>query len=132
MSVESLNHYHQKMFKRYVIGALWIFGFYLLGCGLSFVTGGAIPGSVVGMVLLFTALMLGWVKPQWVDLFSRGLIRYMVLFFLPPAIAIIGAWDRVKDHITPVVATVLISTIVVIVVVSLVEQRSERIFKKDK
>ena len=37
-------------------GIVWILFFYLLGCVVSALTGNFIPGSVVGMLLLFGAL----------------------------------------------------------------------------
>lgn len=107
---------------RFVIQVFWILYFYFLGVGVSFLIGGLIPGSVIGMVLLFGALCLGWIKPAHVDGVSRLLVRYMVLFFIPPAIGIMAAWDKVSGDIWAILVAMTVSTALVIGVVALAQQ----------
>ena len=44
-------------------GLFLILLFYLLGCLVSALLDNFIPGSVIGMILLFGALSLKWVRP---------------------------------------------------------------------
>lgn len=45
-------------------GVFIILFFYALGEGVAWLVQGFIPGSVIGMLLLFTALCLKLVKPE--------------------------------------------------------------------
>lgn len=118
------------MIKLYAIQIFWILYFYLLGIGVSFLVGGFIPGSVIGMLLLFGALSLGWVKPHRVSGVANLLIRYMVLFFVPPAIGIMAAWSKVEGQIWAVLTAMVVSTIAVIAAVALSQQFLEKRLKR--
>lgn len=102
----------------------------MLGIGVSFLTGDFLPGSVIGMLLLFGALCLGWVKPKQVEGSAKLLISNMVLFFLPPAVGIITAWDKISDHVIPIIVTMMVSTVAVIITVGLLQQYLMRKLKK--
>ena len=84
-------------------GIVWILFFYLLGCVVAALTGNFIPGSVVGMLLLFGALSLGWIRPWRMKRAAGFLLDNMMLFFIP----------------------VGVSTVLVIIVVGIVEQKLE-------
>lgn len=111
---------------KYIIQCFWILFFYLLGVGISFLMGGFIPGSVVGMVLLFAALALGWIKPRQVENVAQFLIRYMVLFFLPAAVGVMTAWEMISQNAAAIATATLISTVAIIAVVGVVQQKMER------
>ena len=119
-----------KKILQYTIQALWILYFYLLGIGISFLIGGFLPGSVIGMLLLFGALCLGWIKPKHVEGSAKLLIGNMVLFFLPPAVGIITAWDKISDHLVPIIIAMMVSTVAVIIAVGLLQQTLMRKLKK--
>lgn len=108
--------------KQYAIQAFWVLFFYFLGMGVSFLTGGFLPGSVTGMVLLFGALELKWLKAEKVRDVSNLLMRYMVLFFVPPAIGIMAAWSRVQSQLWAILTAMVVSTIMVIGVVAITQQ----------
>ena len=55
--------------------------FYVLGEMMSLLIGKLIPGSVCGMILLFIALTLKWIRPHDVDKAASALTRNMALFF---------------------------------------------------
>ena len=48
-------------------GFCYIMLFYVLGEMMSLLIGKLIPGSVCGMILLFIALTLKWIRPHDVD-----------------------------------------------------------------
>ena len=64
-------------------GFCYIMLFYVLGEMVSLLIGRLIPGSVCGMILLFLALTLKWVRPRDVDKAASALTRNMALFFVP-------------------------------------------------
>ncbi|OIK08414.1 CidA/LrgA family holin-like protein [Bacillus sp. MUM 13] len=48
-----------------------------------------IPGSIVGLLLLFLFLQYKWFKIEWIELGASLLITDMMLFFIPSAAGII-------------------------------------------
>lgn len=52
-----------------------------------------IPGSVVGMVILFSLLCLGIVKPSQIREVSDFLLKHMAFFFIPIAVGLMNYWD---------------------------------------
>lgn len=42
-----------------------------------------IPGSLIGMVLLFICLQLGWIRLHWVEAGAALVFSQMILFFVP-------------------------------------------------
>lgn len=74
---------------------LWIFLFSLLGEILSGVmsTIVAIPGSVIGMVLLFLALHFNVLKMEQVDEVGTWLTDNMAIFFVPAGVGLMTNFD---------------------------------------
>ncbi len=103
--------------------AFTILLFYLLGEGLSSITGNFIPGSVLGMLLLFGALALKIVKPGSVDTVAKALIANMVIFFLPPAVGMMTSLDLIARNIFGIILASTLSTMIVIAVVGLIQQK---------
>ena len=72
-----LNEYYSCL-----IGGIGLPGF---GRGNRLILGLKLPGSIVGMVLLFAALQAGWVKLSWVGELADILMANLTLFLVPPA-----------------------------------------------
>lgn len=96
--------------------------FYLLGAIVSKLINGIIPASVIGMILLFLALMIKWVKPEKVKPTADFLLSNLLLFFVPVACGVIGSYILFKDYIWAILVSSIISTIIVIVVVGGIAQ----------
>ena len=60
-------------------GIFLILLFYLLGCFVAALIGNFVPGSVIGMILLFCALSLKWVRPGHVKKVSMFLLDNTLL-----------------------------------------------------
>ena len=101
-------------------GLFLILLFYLLGCLVSALLDNFIPGSVIGMILLFGALSLKWVRPGHVKKVSTFLIDHMMLFFIP-----VGVGLMLSRYMTAIIVASLVSTVLVIAAVGLVEQKLE-------
>ncbi|MDN4072548.1 CidA/LrgA family protein [Fictibacillus terranigra] len=69
------------------IGILYLF--HMLGVWISESLHLFIPGSVVGMILLFIALSTGKFKSKWVSSGSTFMLAYLPLFFIPVTAGII-------------------------------------------
>ncbi|WP_307794893.1 CidA/LrgA family protein [Alkalihalobacillus sp. BA299] len=62
---------------------LCISGFLLLGYGIVFIFQVPLPGSVVGMILLFVSLLAGIVKIEWIEQISSFQMRHLTMLFIP-------------------------------------------------
>jgi holin-like protein len=98
----------------------------LLGNGLSSVINGIIPGSVIGMVLLFLALLLKIVKPETIRKPAGYLINHMSLFFIPAGVGLMNAWDMISSNWAAIIVSSSVSTVLVLAVVGLVQQKLEK------
>lgn len=106
-------------------GLFLILLFYLLGCLISALTGNFVPGSVIGMILLFCALSLKWVRPGHVKRVSAFLLDNMMLFFVPVGVGLISSYTLLSRYMLAIIVASLVSTVLVIAVVGLVEQKLE-------
>lgn len=97
-------------------GLFWILFFWLIGNGLSLLTGGYVSGNIIGMILLFAALCLGWVKAETVRPVARFLLGAMALFFVPYGVGLMDSWQVIVDNLWAIVISALVSTVVVLVV----------------
>ena len=79
-------------------GLFLILLFYLLGCLVSALLDNFIPGSVIGMILLFGALSLKWVRPGHVKKVSTFLIDHMMLFFIPVGVGLITSYTLLSRY----------------------------------
>lgn len=77
-----------------------------------------IPGSIIGMLLLFLLLSLQILPAQWVKPGCHIFIRYMALLFVPIGVGVMQYFDLLRTQFGPIVVSCTISTIIVLVVVS--------------
>ena len=107
-------------------GIFIVLFFFALGEGVGWLVNGFIPGSVIGMILLFAALCLKVVKPEQVKPVAKFLCDHMALFFVPAGVGIVNALDILSRYWLAVLLACGISTIIVIVVVASVQQWFEK------
>ncbi len=77
-----------------------------------------IPGSIIGMLILFVLLSLQILPAKWVKPSCHLLIRYMALLFVPIGVGVMQYYEVLKAQFGPVVVSCFISTLVVLIVVS--------------
>ena len=106
-------------------GIFLILLFYLLGCFVAALIGNFVPGSVIGMILLFCALSLKWVRPGHVKKVSMFQLDNMMLFFIPVGVGLITSYTLLSRYMLAIIVASLVSTVLVIAVVGLVEQKLE-------
>ncbi len=77
----------------------WIFLFSLIGELVSKTIASvvAIPGSVIGMVLLFIALHFKWLKMEKVDEVGTWLTDNMAIFFVPAGVGLMTNFDVLAE-----------------------------------
>lgn len=107
-------------------GIFIVLFFYVLGELIGWLLDGFIPGSVIGMILLFVALCLKIVKPQQIKPIAKFLCDNMALFFVPAGVGIITALDILSQYWQAILIACAVSTIIVIVVVASIQEWFEK------
>ncbi len=100
----------------YIKGIFIIVGMLALGQLCSWAIGGFLPGSVIGMILLFLALMTRLVKPEDVRPVCDFLTKNMALFFVPAFIGIMEQWGLIRDNFLAWLLVIVISTVLVLLI----------------
>lgn len=104
-----------------------LFGCLAVGELIVYLTGVKLPSSILGMLLLTLLLKLKWIKLEWVQGMSDFLVANLGFFFVPPGVALMLYFDVIKEQWLPIVASVVISTSLVLVVTGWVHQISRKI-----
>lgn len=73
-----------------------------------------IPGSIIGIVILFTLLHFKIIKLEWIEL-GAWLLGEPLLFFIPSAVGVIEYGDIMSKFGVSILLVVIISTFVVMV-----------------
>lgn len=104
----------------------WILLFSFIGEFLSLISPVAIPGSVIGMVLLFVALHFKWVKMVQVEQVGTWLTDNMAIFFVPAGVGLMTNFDILGDIWWQLLVTIVITTTLMIAFVAVVVQWLKR------
>ncbi len=75
---------------------LIIFGFSFIGNVISNVFRLPVPGSILGMILLFLALQFKILEFRHVDEAGSFLINNMTILFLPAGVGIMAKWNLIS------------------------------------
>ena len=99
-----------------------LFGCLALGDFIVWLTGVALPGSIIGMLLLTALLQMGWVKLDWIKGISDFLVSNLGFFFVPPGVALMLYFDVIAAEFWPIVIATVVSTVLVLVITGRVYQ----------
>ncbi|GGH78375.1 holin-like protein [Pullulanibacillus pueri] len=69
-----------------------------------------IPGSILGIILIFILLKTKVIKLNWVETGANWLLAELLLFFIPSAVGIIQYKDLLYKNGIQVVIVVILST----------------------
>ena len=70
-----------------------------------------IPASIYGMVLLFIAFSLRFLKPEDVKETGSFLVSLLPLFFVIPTVGLMGCWNLIRAEVFNIVALIIVTTI---------------------
>ncbi len=107
---------------RLLLGGLVLYGFFLLGGALGDLLGLPLPGSVLGMLLLWGALEARVVRLAWLQDGARTLLGLLGLLFVPAGAGFVAFVDAGWVWVGAVVVTGL-GAIVTIGLAGVVVQR---------
>lgn len=117
---------------KYVIQFLIIAAFAFVGELLHWFIPLPIPASIYGIVLLFIALELKWVKVSDIREVSSFLIAVMPIMFIPAAAGLMESWGAVRTSVWEYALITIVSTFVVMGVSGAVTQFVIRRGKKNE
>lgn len=83
-----------------------------LGYALSSALHLPIPANVLGFVLLFAAICLGFVKLRHVDQVSDFIIKYLAVFFVTPTIGIMQYFDLIGKQFLQIAVPLMLSILI--------------------
>ena len=106
-----------------------IFMISLVGEGISSVFHLPIPGSIIGLVLLFLALQFKLLRLRHISMVGNFLLANMTILFLPPAVGIMDKFQVISPYLLPIIlivfGAIVLNVCVIAVVVQLIKTRFE-------
>lgn len=97
----------------------WI-GFILHHMGIP------LPSGVIGMILMLTALFLGWVKLSWIEETASFLLKHMMLFFAPYVVGVVVFSDLFLTQWLSLAGSLFIATFAVMLVTGWTVEKMKR------
>lgn len=91
-----------------------------------------IPGSIIGLLLLFTCLCLKIIPVKWIETGAGFVLSILVLFLIPTTIGIMNYPSLLSFHGALFVSAILVSTAISIAITGLAGQFFEKKAQKRK
>ena len=89
-----------------------------------------IPGNVIGMLLLFTLLCTGVIKPDQLESVSKPLLSNMAFFYIPAGVGLIACLHLLESNLAAFFVICILGTVIVMVTVALTVQLLRRVTRK--
>ena len=86
----------------------------MAGEGIRIATGISVPGTVIGMMILFLLLLMKIIRVEHIDLISKFLLDHLAFLFVPAGVGLISSMDVIGEAWLPIMMIVIISTILVV------------------
>lgn len=125
MQKTGFSHYI-KVLLLFSRGFLVIMAFLMIGKLINHFLYIPIPGSIIGLLLLFTALSIRIINVDIVQPASHILLKYMTLFFVPAGVGLMNYIDILSVHWLAILTSSLVSTMIVLVCVGVSYQRGTK------
>lgn len=97
--------------------------FQLLGSGLQALILPVLPGPIIGLVLLLVYLFFAGKVHEPINEAATGLLRYLPILLLPPAVGVIVHFADIKADFWAIAGALLFSAVFSIVFVGWLMQR---------
>lgn len=104
------------MIKKALLAALQVaglMGFSELMTWLAAWTHFPLPGSILGILVLFLLLQFRIVKLEWIELGAAWLLAELLLFFIPAAVGVMNYIPLLEQDGLRILAVVVLSTLIV-------------------
>lgn len=81
-----------------------------------------LPGSIIGMILLFIFLITGIVKVEMLEEISGFLLDHLAFFFIPSGVGLLAYMGILSKNLFPILIICFVTTILVMIVTGLTIQ----------
>jgi holin-like protein len=112
-----------KLCLKYLLSLCLILLSLALGIFIQQLFGLFIPGSIIGMLLLFAAMSFGIISPEWVKPTANLFIRYMIVLFIPISVGLMEHTELLAANALQILASTIGGSLVMIVCLSLLLER---------
>ena len=110
-----------KLFNQLVlILGVWALGEYISSFIQNIVI---VPGSIVGMILLFILLKANIIKVDKLEDIGNLLLDNMDLFFIPAGVSLIRSLGLIEKNVFVLLITIFFSTILVMYITGIVVEK---------
>lgn len=107
---------------KYLRQMLIILATYFIGQIIQVLFGLPVPGSVIGLILLFIALEKEIIKPEMIEDTCEFLLSNMSFLFIPAGVGLLTSLNVLKGHWVGFMAILIFSTVIVwVITVSVVK-----------
>ncbi|WP_297711900.1 CidA/LrgA family protein [Clostridium sp.] len=96
-----------------------------------------VPGSIIGMILLFVLLTSNIVKVEKVENLANFFLDHLAFFFIPASVGLMTSFTSLKGSIFKIILLCILTTIIVIAATGITieficNRKSTKEVKKDK
>lgn len=96
-------------------GLTWLVLFQLIGTALNVLVVPMLPGPIIGLLLLFVALLLRGHASESLQVAASSLLRYLPLLLVPPAVGVMAYTEAILDDFWAIVGVLVLSLVVSLV-----------------
>ncbi|HEX2927522.1 MAG TPA: CidA/LrgA family protein [Ruminiclostridium sp.] len=75
-----------------------------------------LPGSIIGMILLFICLITGGIKLEKLDEISRFLMDHLAFFFIPAGVGLLAYVGILRKSLLPLLVICFFTTFIIMIV----------------
>ncbi|AWX14591.1 hypothetical protein CEP49_00240 [Mergibacter septicus] len=101
---------------------LIIGGMLYLGDWIRYFLPIGVPASIWGLLLLFIALTLRLIQPQWIAPVALPLMKYMSVLFIPVSVGIINYFDLLVEQAKSLLLPNILSTCITVVITGILAE----------
>jgi len=94
----------------YTIGAVLVFGAYFLGTFIAQRADIAIPGALIGLLVLLSVLLIFPAFERHLTQFAAAPLKHMSLLFVPAVLGISLYWDDIVNNALAIFVAIVLTT----------------------
>lgn len=92
-------------------GLTWLVLFQLLGTALNVMLLPVLPGAIIGLLLLFVALLVYGHAGESLQVAASSLLRYLPLLLVPPAVGVMAYTQMILEDFWAIVGVLALSLV---------------------
>ncbi|MCM3757312.1 CidA/LrgA family holin-like protein [Sporosarcina aquimarina] len=115
-----------------LIQIVFLYGFYVAGSWLHDLLHIPLPGSIIGLLLLWGALSTKLLSLKWIETGGHSLLSVLPIFFIPATVAVMNYGHFFAGKGFLLIPITILSTFITMGIASFVSQRIAKQLDKRK